>query len=383
MRAHLPCLATRVHLNTGGCGPLPDHAVSAGGAWAARALADGRGDADWFEAVAGEAALTRAAVARVIGAAPADVALTANTTTAVNIAAWGIDWRPGDEIVTPALEHAGMAVPLATIARRHGVTVRLIDHDGMGTDLAAQVAAACGPRTRLVALSHVSWATGVVLDVAGVARAAHAAGALVLVDGAQSAGAIPVDVAATGADAYAVSAQKWLLGPTGLGAVWIAPGAVERIDLTHAGFQSGTGHAIGGGITPHPGARRHEVSTLPAALLAPWRTSIAWLEELGWGWVHGRIAEAREGARDALARIRGVTVLTPAAPCAGLVTFTIDGADPAEACGALAADGVLVRWLEHPPALRASTGFFTDASDLARLALGVAAVAARTGASLP
>ena len=81
-----------------------------------------------------------------------------------------------------------------------------------------------GPRTRLVALSHVSWATGAVLDVAGAARAARAVGALVLVDGAQSVGAIPVDVGALDVDAYAFPAHKWLLGPDGLGALWIAPG---------------------------------------------------------------------------------------------------------------------------------------------------------------
>ena len=383
VRAHLPCLAERAHLNTGGCGPLPDAAVRAAGEWASRALARGRGDGEWFAAVAAEAALTRAAAGRVIGPPPDEIALTSNTTAGVNVVAWGIDWRAGDEIVMPALEHPGMAVPLATIARRFGVRLRLIDHDGMGTGIADAVAAACGPRTRLVALSHVAWSTGVVLDVAGAARAAHAVGALVLLDGAQAAGAIPVDVAATWADAYALPAHKWLLGPTGLGALWIAPGAVDRIDLTHSGYESGSDHAVGGGITPHPGARRHEVSTLPAGSLGAWRASISWLEGLGWAWVHGRVAAAREAARGALAGIPGVRVLTPAAPCAGLVTFTIEGADPEHACAALARDGVLVRWLEHPSALRASTGFFTDEADIARLAEGVASVAARTAASLP
>jgi L-cysteine/cystine lyase len=383
VRARLPCLAARAHLNTGGTGPLPDLAVAAAGAWARRALERGRGDGEWFAAVEAEAARTRAAAGRVIGAAPGEIALTANTTAGANIVAWGIDWRPGDEIVMPALEHPGLAVPLATVARRHGVRLRLVDHDGMGRRLAEEVADACGPRTRLVALSHVSWATGAVLDVAGAARAARGAKALVLVDGAQAAGAIPVDPAALGADAYALPAHKWLLGPGGLGALWISPAALARIDLTHAGFESGTGHRPGGGIDPHPAVRRHEVSTLPDGLLGAWRASIEWLEALGWGWVHARVATAREAARAALAGVPGVRVLTPPAPCAGLLTFTIAGADPERACAALAGRGILVRWLQHPAALRVSTGFFTDDADIARLAAGVASVAAGTAASLP
>jgi L-cysteine/cystine lyase len=253
----------------------------------------------------------------------------------------------------------------------------------MGTRLADEVAAACGPRTRLVALSHVCWATGVVLDVAGAARAAHEAGALVLVDGAQAAGAIPVDLAALGADAYALPAHKWLLGPGGLGALWVSPDALGRIDLTHAGFESGTGHSPGGGITPHPGARRHEVSTLPDGLLGAWRASIEWLEELGWDWIHARVASAREAARAALAEVPEVHVLTPPGPCAGLLTFTLAGADPERACAALAREGVLVRWLEHPAALRVSTGFFTDDADIGRLAAALPSAAAGTAASLP
>ena len=84
-RAHLPCLADRAHLNTGGCGPLPDVAVRAGEEWATRALRTGRGDGDWFASVSAEAERTRAAAGRVIGARARDIALTANTTNGVNV----------------------------------------------------------------------------------------------------------------------------------------------------------------------------------------------------------------------------------------------------------------------------------------------------------
>ena len=101
---------------------------------------------------------------------------------------------------------------------------------------------------------------------------------------------------------------------------------------------------------------------------------MAWLEGLGWGWIHGRVREAQAATREALSAIAGVEVLTPPGPQGGLVTFTVAGRAPAEAAAELAAMGVVVRSLPRPAALRASVGFFTDEADVARLAAGVAAV---------
>jgi L-cysteine/cystine lyase len=255
--------------------------------------------------------------------------------------------------------------------------VRVIGAERAGDDLERAVAEAAGPRTRLVALSHVSWASGAVLDVRGAARAAREVGALVAVDGAQAVGTIPVDAAALGADAYAFPAHKWLLGPEGLGALWVSPDALERIDVTVAGLESAAGgaaHGEDGAMRPHPTARRYEASTAPAALLGAWEASMAWLAGLGWPWIHDRVRRAQAAAREALAAVPGVSVLTPHGPQAGLVTFTVAGRAPAEAAAELAATGVVVRSLPRPEALRASVGFFTDEGDVRRLAAGVAAL---------
>jgi L-cysteine/cystine lyase len=312
-----------------------------------------------------------------VGAGPETVALTSNTTHGLNLVAWGIDWRPGDEIVTTALEHPGLTVPLAVVARRTGARLRVVGADRASGDLEEAVGRIAGPRTRLVALSHVSWATGAALDVAGAARAARGAGALTVADGAQAVGTIPVDAAALGVDAYAFPAHKWLLGPEGLGALWVRPDAMERIDVTVAGLESaarGEAHGEDGAMEPHPSARRYEASTPPAALLAAWEAGLAWLEGLGWPWIHARTREAQAAAREALGRVPGVQVLTPPGPQGGLVTFTLAGRDPPEAAAQLAAAGVVLRSLPRPKALRASVGFFTDDADVARLAAAVAAL---------
>jgi len=379
VRAALPSLARETYLNTGGAGPFPEVAVQAIEEALRRALARGRmGGAAAAEAEAGEERM-RAAIARVLGAGPDEVALALNSTDAMNRVIWGIDWRAGDEAVTTSLEHPGLAAPLRVMARRRGVTLHVLALERGDEDLEAAVGAVAGPRTRLVALSHVAWGTGARMDVEGAARAARAAGALTLVDGAQGIGALPTDPRALGVDAYAVPAQKWLLGPEGLGALWVAPEALPRLEPTFAGFDSGTGHRPDGVFVPHRGVRRLEVSTQPALLLPGWLAAIGWLDALGWDAVHEGTLRAAAAVRAALDEVPGVEILTPPGDQGGLVTFTVAGHEPQAASHALATRGVIVRWLGHPAAVRASAGFFTDDEDVRRLAAAVAALTAANG----
>jgi L-cysteine/cystine lyase len=384
-RAELPSLGAEAYLNTGGCGPLTRAAAAAMAEWASEALARGRGSLAGFGRTEAASVALRDDLGRLLGDPDgARIALTGNTTDGLNRVAWGVDLGPGDEIVTPALEYPGTLVLLANLARRRGATLRLIDPEGSEEDLEAAVAEVAGARTRLVVVSHVSWSTGALLDVAGAVRSARRAGAVVAVDAAQSAGAIPLHAAALGADAVAFPAHKWLLGPEGLGALWVSPEAQERIDLTFTGYETGRDHRPDGGLTPHPGARRHEAATLPAALLPAWRASMRWMEEeVGWERVFAGTRAAQAAGREALAAIPGVRVSTPPGPQAGLVSFTVDGHAPEAVAGRLAEDGVIARWMRHPAVLRASLGFFTDDDDVARLAAGVAAVAAGGGCKLP
>ncbi len=372
VRAELPCLAREAYLNAGGAGPLPRRVAAAIGAAMERDLARGRmGGAAIVANESGVAAL-RAEAGALLGARARQIAIAPNTTAAMGAVIWGVEWSVGDEAITTALEHPGLAAPLWLLARRRGVRVHVIPADEATHGLEAAIAALSGPRTRLVALSHVAYGTGALLDIAGAARAAAAAGALTLVDGAQSVGAVPVNPGALGVDAYAFPAHKWLLGPEGLGALWLAEGAEERLGVTFASFDSGLEHRPDGAFRAHPGARRFELSTPAFPMVPGWRAALAWLAELGWGWVHRRTAAAQEAARAALAALPGVSVLTPSGPQAGLVSFQVAGWTAQAACQALERAGVIVRWLAYPAAVRASTGFYTDQDDISRLAGAVA-----------
>lgn len=374
IRADLPLLASQAYLNTGGTGPLPRPVADAIHAAVDAQLEMARMGPEGVELVEQTMQELRAAAGAVVGAPVDDMAITANTTTGLDIVVWGIEWRPGDHIITTELEHPGLSVPIAVAARRHGLRVTRLGRAEAEADLEGSVRRKIGPTTRLVALSHVSWCTGAALDVAGAARATADSDALVLVDGAQSVGAIPVDVATLSVDAYAFPAQKWLLGPEGLGALWIPETSRARVDLTFAAFEAGTAHQPDGSLETFPGARRYELSTPPMLLCHGWLAGLRWLAGIGWPDIHAATVANQATARDLLAAA-GLKIITPSGPQAGLVVFsTGPDMDPEAAFRTVERAGACLRWLVAPPALRASMGFFADASDFAALAAGVGAL---------
>lgn len=367
VRARLPALEAEAYLNTGGAGPMPDLAADA-----IRAMVDmqlGRGRMSEAAVAAGRDRQDslRAAVGRVMGRPAQEIAIAQSSTHAMNVVIWGAGLKRGDNVVTTGMEHPGLAVPLAVAAGRAGAKVRVVDvGDGSGP-LDEVIGRAVTARTRLVALSHVSWMTGAVLDVAGAARAAQSVGALTLVDGAQGAGAVPVQPMEWGIDAYAMPAQKWLLGPEGLGALWLRGDLLDRIAVTTAGFETGEEHGWDGSIAMHPDARRYEASTFPEILLAGWTASLEWLDSLGWSRVQEGTRVAARACREALSGVPGVRLDPPVDGESGLVAFSVPGRAPVDVAAALAARGVIVRPLPDPGGLRASCGFFTNAGDIERL----------------
>ncbi len=376
VRRELPTTQREAYLNTGGAGPLPRCSVEAMAGMLETQLSWGRMSARAVDEGRERQATVRARVASVLGGGAGDVAIAQSSTHAMNAVIWGVGLAAGDHVVTTGMEHPGLAVPLARAVAAAGATLDVLDvGDGSG-DIEEAVARACGPRTRLVALSHVSWMTGAVLDVAGAARAAHAVGALTLVDGAQAVGAVPVNPADLGVDAYALPAQKWLLGPEGLGALWISGETRERVKVVFSGYETGVGHGWDGSLTMHPDARRYEASTHPEILLAGWAASLKWLVTLGLDRVHAATESAAQACRAALAVTPGVQLAAPVKSRSGLVAFHVQDATADSVAMALAERQVIVRPLPKPGGLRASCAFFTDTDDIDRLTQGLAARAA-------
>lgn len=347
LRAAFPVCSRVAYLNAGTDGPIPAVAHRK----AVEALEAQTGDGRYwshFEArMEGQTAL-RDAYARLLGCPSTELALTTSTSEGLGKVIAGLGLGPGDEILTADDEHPGLIGPLVA-ARRRGATIRTAPL----TDLAAHVTAA----TRLVACSHVSWVTGELVD-----PAIHEAGPPVLLDGAQAAGAIAVDVKALGCAGYAAPGQKWLCGADGTGMLYLEPGFGERVHALGPGYMAFEKTDMGFDSPLHDDARRHDTTALPREGVALSLAAFEVLDAAGWEHVHARGPELAATLVERL-RERGITV-TPRADTT-LVTF--ENADPEAARLRLAEAGVLLRNLPGTPFLRASVGAWNDESDLDRL----------------
>jgi L-cysteine/cystine lyase len=301
----------------------------------------------------------REAVAGLLGASSGSIALTRSTGDGCNIAVASLHLQPEDEIVTTDDEHFGLLGALHVSRAR--VRVAHIRSWPLEHALEA-IRAEITSRTRLIALSHVTWTTGRVLPVRELARQ----GIPVLVDGAQSAGAIPVDVGELGCDFYTVSGQKWLLGPDGTGALYVRPELIDQLPVPFPSYFSQQSYEETGAFAPAPGAARFEPGTLPAPALAGLEAALRLAGEIG----AERFAAARataERCRELLSP--SVEILTEPDQ-ATLVSFRVRG-DPEAIVDGLAERGVIVRSFPGLDWIRASIGYWTSDDDLERLAAGL------------
>ncbi|MBK6430944.1 aminotransferase class V-fold PLP-dependent enzyme [Candidatus Amarolinea dominans] len=388
IRQELPAVQRAVYLNTGSNGPLPRAAAVAMAEAAARELNEGRIVPTAWQVFSETKIRLREDFAALLHAPPTSVALTHSTTEGVNLALWGLNWQAGDEVITTTLEHPGVTVPLTLLRQRAGVTVRFAEVGlGQAERVLDALSRAFTRRTRLVALSHVSYSSGAVFPLAEIVELAHRHGAWVLVDATQSLGAIPVDVTALGVDFYACSGQKWLCGPEGVGALYVHPDRFDDLLPAFGGYSTFLAQNHRGWIVPQPGAARYESIAFYPPTIWGMAAGLKWLrDEVGFDAIFSSIAANARTLRDALAPLPGVTLLTPAQQQAGLVNFDLEGWSPQALAGLVEAveqAGYTIRTVPHPPfGLRASTGFFNTNAELLGLAAEIRAWLARGPAAV-
>jgi selenocysteine lyase/cysteine desulfurase len=348
LRAEFPVLRNLAYLNAGTDGPLPTRAVQAVAQELEREAADGRTMAHFERRTELNDAL-RAAYARALGAEAADVALTTCTSDGMAQVITGLALKRGDEILTSDEEHPGLLGALGAARELHGVLIREVP--------LAQIAEAIGPRTALVACSHVGWMSGSLAPAALTAVEPP-----VLLDGAQGVGAVRVDVRALGCDAYAGAGQKWLCGPDGLGNLYVSPELRERLSVSRRGYANLEDPNAGVEATLHDDARRFDTMSLSAEAVACGLAAIELLESVGWDVVH-------EASRTLAARLaeRLAEHGREVAPRAQTTLVSFSSDDPEVERALLAERGVAVRNIPGRPWLRASIGAWNDENDLERL----------------
>jgi L-cysteine/cystine lyase len=334
-------------MNAGTNGPHPRALLDA---TVQRLTADfelGRLSADFYQSILAEAAEIRSLAARIMGCDADEIALTRNAIEGMNIGVMGINWRPGDELVTTQLEHVCLYNLIGLAAHRHGLTVRTVDIGNGAGDVTGKLMAACTPRTRAVATSHVQWSTGAVLDMYELAAACRARGILTIIDGAQSGGQTPIDAHEMGVDVYAIPGQKWLCGPIGTGAVYVRRESMGDVLPTY--LRSGT-FDVNGFVLPPEGAARYETAEVNPLSGAGFRAALQWiLDDVGLDWAYDRIKVLGERCFDGLQQIEGVTMVTPRERMAGLVCFQVEGIEPLDLTAKLRDRGYTIRYVNQKP----------------------------------
>ena len=321
----------------------------------------------------------RAKVAAHIGAGnPADIVFTRNTTESINLVAraWGdANIGEGDEIVLSLMEHHSNIVPWQMLAKRAGANLRYAGVNDDGTLDLDSLRSLVTPRTKLVSIVHMSNVLGTINPVAEIAEIAHAAGALLLVDGAQSAPHLPLNVEEMGCDWFAFSAHK-MLGPTGVGVLWAKPGMLQEMEPFLAGGEMISvvkPEASTWADVPH----KFEAGTPNIADVIAFGAALDYLRELGMETVREHEKAITAHAIEQLERLPGVHIHGPhdVELRGGAVSFTVDGVHPHDVSTVVDSHGVAIRAGHHcaqllmrrlnvPATNRASFYIYNDERDV-------------------
>ena len=364
IRAEMPYASNYIFLNAGSYGPIPQRTLDAIQAYQQLEFTEGRS----FVRLGETKTVAREAAAQAFNVPVSQVALARNTTEGMNIGIMGINWQQGDELIITDTEHPGGQYPSYLVARRYGVQLRRVKLGDASGDVVGAIEAAITPRTRMIVTSHLTWNTGTVLPVQEIQELARKHDLLLILDAAQSAGSMSIDLSDLDIDLYATPGQKWFCGPEGTGATFVSERGIEQLQQTVASgssMQYGAVEHVGGYVLPHTGANRFEMSGVNQPNIAGYTTSVSWISQyLGMDWVSERIAHLGRYAWEKLSRLEAVNVITPKERMAGLVSFSVEGVEPPALVERLAQDGVIIRNIGFPVCSRLSTGFYNTEEDI-------------------
>ncbi len=292
----------------------------------------------------------RSKIANFLNAAsPSSIVFTPGTTIGINMiaAGWGRKHvQPGDEILTSVMEHHANFVPWQQLAKERGATLRLIPLTANGRLDMSQLDSVLTQRTRIVAITGMSNMLGTINPVRELIRKAHAVGACVAVDGAQSVAHLPADVTGDDVDFLTFSGHK-LYGPTGVGILYGKPERLEEMEPVIFGGHMISEVRIEDSRWSAPPAK-FEAGTMPIVQAIALGTAVDWVQGIGMDAIHRHEEMLTEVAMQKLATVRGITIFGPEhAYRGGVVSFRIDGIHPEDLAAILDQQGVFTRHGHH------------------------------------
>src|SRR5574341_372450 len=358
-RDEFPIFRDKVYLNTCSLGALGDRTRRKVAQFLD--LWQSRGAAAWYDVWWAALGDLRARYGRIIGAAPGEIALAPSISAALSSVASSLDYGKRPRVVVTALDFP--TVPYQWLAKAvRGVELVVVESPDQVSVPVEAIARAVDDRTALVATSHVYFTSGAIQDIRAVAAAAHARGALCLIDGYQSVGQVPVDVRAAGADFLLAGGLKWLLGGTGIVFLYARAESTRTLAPTIAGWFA---HQDQFAFDPrrlefHDDARRFELGTPALAAVYAQLGGLEYLEDIGVPRIREATAELTE---DLIARARagGVRPKVAARAEDRSAIVMLPAADPAAAVRHLAEGGIIVD--ARPGHVRLSPFFYNLQDD--------------------
>jgi cysteine desulfurase/selenocysteine lyase len=328
-------------------------------------------------------------VAEWLGAeSPAEVIWTRGTTESINLvaSAWGLDnLEEGDEILLTAMEHHSNIVPWQLLARRTGARLRYLEMDEQGRLRMDDLDTLLSERTRLVSFVHISNALGTVNPVRNIVDAAHARGALVLVDGAQAVPHRKVDVSELGADFYVFSSHK-MCGPTGIGVLWARKALLDEMSPYQGGGEM-ISVVLPDESTWAEVPHKFEAGTPNIAGAVGAAAAVDFMESVGYEAIQAHESSLIRYALDRLREIPDITIFGPENPAerSGVISFALGDAHPHDIATILDSEGVAIRAGHHCAQLvmrhldvaattRASFSLYNTRKDVDRLVAGLKVV---------
>ena len=336
----------------------------------------------------------REAVRKFLNAASTqEIIFTRNTSESLNLVAYSYglsNVKAGDEVVVSIMEHHSDLLPWQMVCRQTGAKLRFIECEPDGSVDLNKVEPLIGSRTKVVAMTQVSNVLGRENPIRQVAELAHRAGAVMVVDGAQSTPHMPVDVQALGADFLAFSGHK-VYGPMGIGVLYGRKELLEKMPPFLTGgemIESVTREGAVYAELPH----KFEAGTVNAAGAAGLHAALDYMAQVGFGTMQRRELELTRRAMAGMKQFPHVHILGSDQPEEhhGIITFTVDGVHPHDIGQILAADGVNIRaghhcaqpllaYLGHPSTARASIAFYNTEEEIDRLLASVSTLRERMG----
>jgi selenocysteine lyase/cysteine desulfurase len=307
IRSQFPLTTDRIYLNNGTFGPAPFSVLDA----LERSNRDINTSGEY-----GNSDQERIQLAQFLGIQPTELSITHNTTEGINILAWGIPLQPGDEVILTTHEHVGNALPWLNRAKYDGIVLRTLEPKATQEENLTEVQKLISPKTKVIALPHVTCTTGLVFPIQEICKLAQTHGILTAIDGAHGAGTFNLDLHALGCDFYAGCFHKWMLGPSGTAFLYVKEAALEKVRPLMIGGYSDTGWNMT--VNPPtlagyvPSARRFDYGTQSRSLAVGMVAAAEFHDKIGKTNIESRLRTLNQYLFDGLSEMNSkLDILSP------------------------------------------------------------------------